>query len=145
MPTALSAIANERSSYFVTVTLIDEAGVTVPTNHVTSVTYTLTNASGDVINGLSKIVPSQSPLANPFLIILTGNDLQIEGGTDEIRHLTIEAVYDSDLGDNLHFTDFVTFTVRNLVAIEGTVPSASPSPSASISPSASASPSPAVP
>ena len=139
MPTALSAIANERSSYFVTVTLIDEAGVTVPTNHVTSVTYTLTNASGDVINGLSKIVPSQSPLTNPFLIILTGNDLQIEGGTDEIRHLTIEAVYDSDLGSNLHFTDYVTFNLRNLVAIEGTVPSASPSPSAS------ASPSPAVP
>ena len=139
MPTALSAIANERSSYFVTVTLIDEAGVTVPTNHVTSVTYTLTNSSGDVINGLSKIVPATVPLTNPFLVILTGNDLQIEGGTDEIRHLTIEAVYDSDLGTSLHFTDYVTFTLRNLVAIEGTVPSASPSPSAS------ASPSPAVP
>jgi hypothetical protein len=139
MPTALSAIANERSSYFVTVTLIDEAGITVPTNHVTSVTYTLTNSSGDVINGLSKIVPATVPLTNPFLVILTGNDLQIEGGTDEIRHLTIEAVYDSDLGTSLHFTDYVTFTLRNLVAIEGTVPSASPSPSAS------ASPSPAVP
>lgn len=137
MPTTLTTIANERSSYFVTVTLLDEDSVTIPTNHITNVTYTLTNAYGDVINNLLKITPSPTPLTNPFTIILTGNDLQIEGGTDEIRHLTIESVYDSALANDLKFTDYVVFTIRNLVAIEGTVVSAS----ASISPSSSASPS----
>ena len=134
MSTSLSTVANERSSYFVTVTLLDEDAVTIPTTHITTISWTLTNSYGDVINNLSQVVPST--ITNPFTIILSGNDLQIEGGADEIRHLTVEATYDSDLGNDLNFTDYATFTVKNLVAIDGTMPSFSTSPSSSASPSA---------
>lgn len=133
MATALTTKANERSSYFVTITLYDENGVAINASDLHFVMWTLTNRSGDTINNLSEI--TISPIANPFNVVLSGNDLQLEGNSDELRHLTVQAQYDSALGDNLDFKDYCTFTVQNLVAIDGVAPSFSLSPSASASPS----------
>jgi hypothetical protein len=133
MSTALTTTANERSSYFITITLYNENNAAIDRSDVKSCVWSLTNGYGDIINDLSEVVVN--PITNPFTIILTGNDLQIEGNADEVRHLTVMAIYDSALEDNLEFKDYCTFTVKNLVAVDGTAPTASLSPSASASPS----------
>ncbi len=106
--------AVEKSSYFVTVSFKDEDGVAVVPK---SATWTLTTEDGTVVNSRDEF--SISP-ASEVTIVLSGDDLALStgfSGNAENRVLTIEAVYDSDLANDLPLRDQLIFPVYNLLAI----------------------------
>ncbi len=84
-----------------------------------SITWTLTNEAGDTVINERENVAVSSPAAT-ITITLYGDDLQIDSGfTGEFqnRKLTISAVVDTDIGDNLPLIDSLTFPVKNLAAV----------------------------
>lgn len=111
MATALTVDAVERSTYVITLSFTDEDGEDeIPT----SITWTLTDADGAVINELEDEVVG-TPAAE-VEIVLSGADLQV-GAASVTRVFTVEAVYDSDLGAGLPLTGSATFTVEALAAV----------------------------
>jgi len=113
MPTILTGkngIANEQSTFIVTVNFLDSAGEAVVPS---SATWTLTNERSAIINEREEEVIS--PLAASVDIVLSGDDLKYSEGTKRI--VLVEAIYDSDEGNDLPLRDQVQFTIANLVAI----------------------------
>jgi len=86
----------------------------------TSIKWTLTTTDGVTIINEREQEDVETPAAS-IEILLSGNDLALL--TAEIsdrtvaRKLTIEAVYDSDLGDDLPLNSEKSFSVRNLAYI----------------------------
>jgi hypothetical protein len=113
MPISLTTNAEEQSTYAVTVAFKDDEGTAVVPN---SATWTLTDQDGAVMN--SRLDEVISP-ASSVTIVLQGDDLALD--TDEIgsgrRILTIEAVYDSNIGSNLPLRESAAFTVLDLKAV----------------------------
>ena len=104
---------NEKSAGVITVVFKDEDGVAVIP---TSIKWTLTTMNGvTVINSRDQedITPAAS-----VDILLEGDDLALtetEQSVKEIdRRLTVEAVYDSDLGTDIPLKDDEVITIRNL-------------------------------
>jgi len=104
---------NEKSAGVITVAFKDEDGVAVIP---TSISWTLTTVNGvTVINSRDQedITPAAS-----VDILLEGDDLALtetEQSVKEIdRRLTVEAVYDSDLGIDIPLKDDKVITIRNL-------------------------------
>ena len=104
---------NEKSAGVITVAFEDEDGdAVIPT----SIKWTLTTVNGvTVINSRDQedITPAAS-----VDILLEGDDLALtetEQSVKEIdRRLTVEAVYDSDLGIDIPLKDDKVITIRNL-------------------------------
>lgn len=119
---------NERSTYFITVSFLDEDGDPVTPD---SATYRLDNLTRPKTN----ILPATAfpSLSTSVDIIVTSDQNQIYGSRNayEVREMTVEFDYDGDK----HGTAKYTYKVLNLYGVV-TVPSASVSPSASASPSA---------
>ena len=86
----------------------------------TSIKWTLTTTDGVTIINEREQVAVVIPAAS-IEILLSGDDLALL--TAEVsdrtvaRKLTIEAVYDSDLGDDLPLNSEKSFSVRNLAYI----------------------------
>lgn len=81
-----------------------------------SATWTETDEDGTVINSREDV--SITGLSTTNDIVLSGDDLAIQSSTDNgKRILTVEAVYDSDDGNNLPLKDEYTFRIRNLVNV----------------------------
>lgn len=98
--------AARRSTYLTEITLVDEEGTTVSAN---SVTWTLTDAAGNVVNGRENVVASP---AVPIAILLAGDDLDYTGdGDDGLRVLTLTALYDSSLGTNIPIVKRFSFAL----------------------------------
>ena len=81
-----------------------------------SIAWTLTDLSGTVINSREQVavaVPAAS-----VTITLSGDDLALqsaEANREKVkRRFLVEAVYDSDLGDNLPLKASCEFSIRNL-------------------------------
>lgn len=110
--TRLTTKAVERSTYVVTVAFSDEDGNAVTPD---SITWTLSDTSGNVINSRSDVSISVPAASND--IVLSGADLAIPRWRFLGRVLTIEAVYDSDAGSNLPFKDEITFDILPLVNV----------------------------
>lgn len=110
--TFLEDEALERSTYPIPYSFTDYDGGEVIPN---SVLWTLTDGNGTVINGLEQ--ESVTPAAS-ITTVLSGDDLQIlESEASEesvLRYFTVEAVYDSDLGDGLPLKGECAFRLRNL-------------------------------
>lgn len=111
MPLTVNKRANERSTYGLTITFLDESGEALTPS---SITWTLTDSAGVLINGRDSVVVSP---ASSILIVLSGADLPIDPGLSTQRVITIEAVYSSSIGSDLPFKDQVTFGMNDLVAI----------------------------
>ena len=118
MPTIIKineGYAVEQSSAFINVTFYDEDDDLVVPD---SITWTLTDENGTIIN--EREDEAVSVPASSITIVLTGDDLAFLSGetADAVnRILMIEAVYDSDLQEDLAFKDAVVFPLVNLVAI----------------------------
>jgi len=86
----------------------------------TSIKWTLTTTDGVTIINEREQEDVETPAAS-IEILLSGDDLALL--TAEVsdrtvaRKLTIEAVYDSDLGDDLPLNSEKSFSVRNLAYI----------------------------
>lgn len=115
MPTNLNITANEESALVVTCVFRDEdSNLVVPD----TITWTLTTATGDIINGRDAV--SVASPASSIEILLSGDDLQITetgGGVAYERRITIEATYTSDLGVGIPLTAEAKFLLSNLVAV----------------------------
>ncbi|HDM76324.1 MAG TPA: hypothetical protein ENG51_07620 [Deltaproteobacteria bacterium] len=111
MPTTLTTHAVEKSTFVITVAFQDEQGNSVTPNELT---WTLTDMNGNVINNRDQV--SITP-ASSVDIVLSGDDLALEGDAPELRVLTVEGTYSSDLGSDLPIKDSVRFIVDNLVAV----------------------------
>ena len=111
MSTNLTVHATEKSTYIITAAFKNELGEAVTPK---SITWTLTNTRGVVINDLEDV--SVALPAATINIVLTGDDLMI-GTYGGKRIITICSVYDSIYGSDLLLKDCGLFDVDNLVAI----------------------------
>jgi hypothetical protein len=113
MATKLDIKATEESTYIVTAafTDADDSAVTP-----TSVTWTLTDTRGNIINTREDVVVTP---ASTITIVLTGDDLGMDEIGDEAKRIiTVNAVYTSvTYGAGLYLKGAAIFTVKNLVAV----------------------------
>ena len=109
MPTVLTAKAADKSTYKITATFKDSAGTLVVPD---SVVWQLTNLRGRTVN--SRTGTTVTP-ASAIDIILSGEDLDAKDGQGRV--LTVEAVYDSDEGNNLPLKDEAMFEVEDLLNV----------------------------
>jgi predicted NAD/FAD-dependent oxidoreductase len=115
MPFTSSTHFIEESSGCVTIRFRDRDDQPVTPN---GANWTLTDEDGAVINSRENILIS-SP-ATQEEILLQGNDLAISSGfsgTAEKRIFTVQASYDSDLGNGLPLNDQLVFYVDALIAV----------------------------
>ena len=108
MPTVLTGDANkavEASTFVINAAFTDEDDAAVTPS---SITWTLTDAAGNVINSRQDVVVD-TPAAS-IDIVLFNADLAI-AGQDRKRVLTVDAVYDSNAGSDLPLRDFVEFEI----------------------------------
>lgn len=108
--TEINTTIPEEGTIGFTCAFTDEAGTsTVPD----SITWTLTDDSGNVINSRSGV--SKTPGASVD-IVLSGDDLAI-GSNGSRRRLLIEWAYTSDLGTSLPDKHEVTFKITDFLAV----------------------------
>ena len=113
MSTKLKAV-NEKSTKMIIVSFLDE---TETVEDVKTMKWTLTDIAGNVINSRKDIVVVDP--GSVETIVLSGDDLAIVGsGGNEERLLTVEATYDSTLGNDFPLNNEAIFTVIDLTAIE---------------------------
>jgi hypothetical protein len=114
MSVELTTHAMEKSTYVITVAFTDEDGAAVIP---TAATWTLTDASGTVINSRTGV--AMSPLASTYNIVLSGLDLAMQTGETLVgqRLLTVQATYNSTLGTGLPLKAEVKFIVDGLVVV----------------------------
>jgi hypothetical protein len=110
MPTTLTTRAVRNSTYVINIAPKDEDDTAVTPD---SVTYTLTDRDGNVINSIE-----DTAIATPSTsmdVVLSGDDLGFQtseaGMYTVTRYFTVTAQYDSDLEDNLPLIDTAIFTV----------------------------------
>ena len=103
--------ANEQSTYIITAAFTDENGAAVTPD---SIAWTLTDTAGTEIATGTVATPAAS-----VDIVLSGTQLAVQDGEsgDVKRIFTVEAVFDSDAGDDLPLKDSCKFLIRNLVAV----------------------------
>lgn len=108
--TNLTVMPAEKGTAKVTVTFTDETGASVTPS---SVTWTLTDVSGNVINSRQDV--SVTPGAS-VSFAMHGNDLAISGA-DVRRVLLVEWAYTSTLGSNLPGKAQAVFSIEGLVGV----------------------------
>ena len=102
------ANAKEESSYFINFSFYDEnETLVIPV----TATWTLTDVLGNVVNSRLHVPMA---LASSVDIVLKGSDL-VTLDTGKERVITVEATYNSTLGDDLPLTDSETFEVEDLI------------------------------
>jgi len=109
---------NEKSSGVITVAFEDEDGdAVIPT----SILWTLTTVDGVTVINSREQVAISVPAASVD-ILLKNDDFaftETEQDVKEVdRRLTIEAVYNSDLGTDIPLRDDKVITIRNLQYID---------------------------
>ena len=107
--------AVEESTVKITIAFTDENGDAAEPS---SITWTLTDDDGTVINSRQDVV-IDSP-ASSINVALTSDDLAFqtgETGDYEWRKFLVEWVYSSDLGGGLSGKDELRFAVYNLAAV----------------------------
>ena len=114
MPTTLSSVAVEKSTYVVVAAFTDENGDAVAP---TTLTWTLTDSEGNIRNSRENVeVSSPSSSEN---IVLSGKDLALknQGNYKEDRILKIHATYTSSYGSGLPLRASCRFSIVNLKAV----------------------------
>lgn len=110
----LTTKAEEGSTYIIRATYYDEDG-----NAVTpaTVTWTLTNGDGDIVNSREDISISTPSTYND--IVLGAADTKCSSFKDETRKLILEYTYDSAAGTGLPGTAQVSFIVQKILTVIG--------------------------
>jgi len=109
----LPLVAVERSTYYPVASFFDEDG---NAEDVKTLTWTLTDISGNIINSRKDIVVSNP--SSSETIVLSGDDLAIFANDRLRRIITFNATYDSALGNDLPLNGAAEFNIVQLVAIE---------------------------
>jgi hypothetical protein len=113
MPTTLTTHAIERSTYVVTAVFKDVSDALVVPD---SITWTLTDEYGRVINARSAVVVTVP--ASSIDIVLGDKDLALMSAKDPGgRVLTVSSVYDAAEGLNLTLHDEVRFRIDKLLKV----------------------------
>lgn len=110
MATTLTTNAIDGSTYVVTAAFTDAAGSAVVPD---SITWTLSDGAGNVVNSRTAVAVAVPAASND--IVLSGADLDYDDGAERV--LTVEAVYDSDEGDDLPLKAECHFRVDDLVNV----------------------------
>lgn len=111
--TTLTLGATEQSTYVVDIEFRDEDGELVTP---TAATWTLTDPAGNVINQRDGV--EISPLQSQVTIVLSGDDLALEGYQALARHFLVEATYNSTLGSDLPLKAVAIFEIEALVGVK---------------------------
>jgi hypothetical protein len=110
----VAAVAREQSTLRLLLAYRDHTGNAMTPNLVT---WTLTDADGNVVNGRDQVA-----IPNPgtqSVLYLQGDDLAIlDGRPHELRVLAVEGTYDSGAQQDLPFTYAHLFWVEALAAVE---------------------------
>ncbi len=104
-------MADEGSTLGIVVSFTDDDG---NAETPTSANWTLTDENGTVINEREEV--AITGLASSKTITLSGDDLDLlagETGETAIRHFLVQAVYNSDLGNDLPLVKAVAFPIVN--------------------------------
>lgn len=107
--TTLSDRATEESTYVVTASFYDENDDPVTP---TTVTWTLTDEDGVVINSREDVSITPGTSVD---IVLSGDDLTCGNAAHAARILTVDAMYNSDLGSGLPLKGAVRLIVDGLI------------------------------
>ena len=105
----LTTVANEKSTFVITVAFTDEDGD--PVIPKTGLNWSLTDLNGAAVNSKTAVAITPAATVN---IVLSGADLALTDGRDTYRILTVEGTYDSLLGNSLPLKDSVRFLIKNL-------------------------------
>ena len=111
----LSTIANEGSTYVIRAAYFDEDDSAVTPD---SVTWTLTNGNGVVINSREDVTIVTPSTYND--VVLGAADLRCSGTRDETRVIIVKFVYDSSTVTDAPGVGQVEFTVQNIQNVAGT-------------------------
>ncbi len=106
-----AVLADEGSTLGIVVGFTDDDGAA---ETPTSADWTLTDENGTVINSREEVTINS--LAASVTVTLSGNDLDLlagETGETAIRHFLVQAVYSSDLGNDLPLVKAVAFPIVN--------------------------------
>lgn len=108
------AVVGEKSTIVFRLSFLDEDGNDVVP---TAARWTLTDKDGLVINE-RRDVPI-SPLAATVAVVLSGDDLSLEGISAQKykRIVTVYATYDSSLGTGLPLTEQISFQIGSSILI----------------------------
>lgn len=108
MTTELTTVMKARSTAIITVTFRDEDGQLVEPK---AASWTLTTLAGVVVNSREDIAIDN--LAHTIQIVLSGDDLKVfPGKSPQLRLLTIDAIYDSILENDLPWRGACSFPVE---------------------------------
>lgn len=103
--TTLSTVATNEGTYIITCAFLDADGTAVTPN---SLTWTLTDNEGKVINSRSAVVITIPSTSNS--IVLSGDDIDNVNGNSRV--FTIEGEYNSSTyGNNLPLRGQAEFTI----------------------------------
>ena len=112
MPISITDHATEESTFPIEVSFTDDAGDPVIPNVIT---WHLTDRDGTVINSREDV--NVAIPAATITVVLQGDDLVLDDSDNNLRILTIEATYNSTLGNDLPFKEEFRFYIDNLVKI----------------------------
>lgn len=113
MPGAIEETAIEQSSFKVTATFYDESGNAVAPD---TMTWTLTDEGGSIVNSrLDVVIAAPQSTEN---ILLSGDDLAVDGNDPVKRIVTFEGTYTSaEFGAGLPLIDESVFTIKPITII----------------------------
>ena len=109
MPAKIEVHAREENSYTVVCTFTDEDDSGCVPN---TLTWTLTDMDGNVLNGRDAV--SVSPSATAENILLAPTDTTIISGQNNKRLFLVEWTYDSDYGTGLYGKEQAIFVIDDL-------------------------------
>ena len=112
MPTALSLKAVEQSTYIITASFTDEAGNSVTPD---SLKWSLVDRKKRIVNNRKDV--EITSLDTSIDIVLSGDDIAIDGDGEVERWIVVEGTYTSDAGSGLPFRDQASFRISNLKSV----------------------------
>lgn len=109
--TVLPTVAAEEGTYVISLTFKDEDGTALTP---TTLTWTLTDEDGTVVNSRSGVAASVAATIN---IVLSGDDLALSDAKKRRRCVSVSGTYTSTYGAALPLKDEIWFTIRDLLKV----------------------------
>lgn len=108
---ALETQAPEEGAYSIALTFKDESGTAlIPT----TLTWTLTDEEGTVINSRSAVSLTPAATTN---VVMYGADLSVTDTKKRRRIVTINGTYTSTYGTGLPLTEEIRFSIRDMLKV----------------------------
>ena len=117
MASKISIRAKEGSTFVIRADFVErtsDGGAGNPIIPNAGLIWSLTDAKGAPVNGKTNI-PLVS--ASSVIIVLSGDDLALDGAYPARRYVTIKGTYDSLFGFDLELRGEASFQIENLVGV----------------------------